>query len=135
MTLVTASPSDFQYRGEERMSIESRFYNDPFGGSYPDGLGLGDAAARRAQVERQQQERAAERQEQIALQSSPFSEPEERIRLWEKLHALQLPRSATHKLVRVIAEQTDLSIQQVLEAQLRRAAQLAVSARSGDVMT
>lgn len=83
--------------------------------------GLGDVAERRAQIERQQQERALERQQQIALQSSPLSEPEERIRLWEKLHALSLPRSAKHKLLPVIADQTNLSIQQVLDAQQRRA--------------
>ena len=80
-----------------------------------------DVAERRAEIERQQQERAAERREQIAQQSSPFSNPEERIQLWEKLHGLRLPRSATHKLLRVIAEQTDLSMQQVLETQQRRA--------------
>jgi hypothetical protein len=80
-----------------------------------------DVAERRTQIERLQQERAAERQVQIAQQSSPFSNPEERIQLWERLHGLRLPRSATHKLLRVIAEQTDLSMQQVLEIQQRRA--------------
>jgi hypothetical protein len=84
--------------------------------------GIGDLAERRAQIEQQNQERAAERQQQIALQSSPLSGPEERIRLWEKLHALNLPRSSQHKLLRVIAEQTNLSIQDVLAAQQRRAA-------------
>lgn len=84
--------------------------------------GIGDLAERRVQIEQQNQERAAERQQQIALQSSPLSGPEERIRLWEKLHALNLPRSSKHKLLRVIAEQTNLSIQDVLDAQQRRAA-------------
>ena len=100
----------------KRMSIEPMFYP-------------GDQAERRAHIEKQQQERAAERQQQIALQSSPHCGPEERIQLWEKLHALQLPRSATHKLVRVIAEQTNLSIEQVLEAQQRRAASAAGTAQ------
>lgn len=97
------------------MSIEPRFYHDAIAGP-------GDIAEHRAQMERQQQERAAERQQQIALQSSPLSDPEERIRLWEKLHVLKLPQSPTHKLLRVIAEETNLSIQQVLDAQQRRAA-------------
>jgi hypothetical protein len=83
---------------------------------------IGDLAERRAHIEHQNQERAAERQQQIALQSSPLSGPEERIRLWEKLHALDLPRSAQHKLLGVIAEQTNLSIQEVLDAQQRRVA-------------
>jgi hypothetical protein len=89
--------------------------------------GIGDVAERRAQIEQQNQERAAERQQQIALQSSPLSGPEERIRLWEKLHALNLPRSSKHKLLRVIAEQTKLSIQDVLDAQQRRAAPVVTS--------
>lgn len=97
------------------MSIEPKFYRDTIAGPL-------DAAERRAQIEHQQQERAAERQQQIALQSSSLSAPEERIQLWEKLHALRLPRSATHQLVRVIASQTNLSIEQVVEAQQRRAA-------------
>lgn len=84
--------------------------------------GIGDVAERRLIIEQQNQERAAERQQQIALQSSPLSGPEERIRLWEKLHALSMPRSAKHKLLGVIAEQTHLSIQDVLAAQQRRAA-------------
>jgi hypothetical protein len=88
---------------------------------------IGDLAERRAQIEHQNQERAAERQQQIALQSSPLSGPEERIRLWEKLHALNLPRSAQHKLLGVIAEQTNLSIQDVLDAQQRRAAPVVTS--------
>jgi hypothetical protein len=97
------------------MLLEPRLYQNAIAGA-------GDVADRRAQIERQNQERAAERQQQIALQSSPLSGAEERIRLWEQLHALNLPRSAKHKLLRVIAEQTNLSIQDVLDAQRRRAA-------------
>jgi hypothetical protein len=89
--------------------------------------GIGDLAERRVQIEQQNQERAAERRQQIALQSSPLSGPEERIRLWEKLHALTLPRSAKHKLLSVIAEQTNLSMQDVLAAQQRRAAPVVAS--------
>ena len=77
-------------------------------------------ADRRSQIERDQQERMAEREQQIALQTSPLSSAEERVRLWEKLHQLALPRSPTHKLLRVIAEQTELAIDQVLEIQRRR---------------
>lgn len=104
----------------------------PFGPkSHNDGFALpADVAELRARIEREREERAAERQEQIAQQSSPFSNPEERIQLWEKLHGLRLPRSATHKLLRVIAEQTDLSMQQVLETQQRRAVAADASATS-----
>jgi hypothetical protein len=77
----------------------------------------GSLADRRAQAEHEQQQRMLERRQQIAQQSSPLRSAEERIRLWEKLHALTLPRSPTHKLLRIIAEQTELSLEQVLEVQ------------------
>lgn len=83
---------------------------------------FGNAADRRAQVQREEQERAAERDKQIASQRSPLNEPQERIRIWEQLHGLRLPLAATHKLVRVIARQTELTVQQVHDEQLRRAA-------------
>jgi hypothetical protein len=76
---------------------------------------------RRAAVQRENAERQAERQEQIASQSSPLHSPADRIRIWERLHALNLPASGTHRLVRVIAIQTELSVQQVQEEQRRRA--------------
>jgi hypothetical protein len=80
----------------------------------------GSLADHRTQIEHEQQQRMLERQQQIALQASPFSSAEERIRQWEKLHALSLPRSPTHKLLRIIAEQTELALGQVLEIQQRR---------------
>jgi hypothetical protein len=83
-------------------------------GAIPD---PGSLADRRAQAEHEQQQRMLERQQQIALQASPLKTAEERVRLWEKLHALTLPRSPTHRLLRVIAEQTELSLEQVLEVQ------------------
>ena len=72
--------------------------------SYHDAIAdPGSLADRRAQLEHEQQQRMEERQQQIALQSSPLSSAQDRIRLWEKLHALALPRSPTHKLLRIIA--------------------------------
>jgi hypothetical protein len=84
-------------------------------------LGAMNISDRRAAVQREEAERAAERKEQIASQSSPLNSPEDRIRIWERLHALSLPLSTTHRLVRVIAMQTELSVQQVQEEQRRRA--------------
>src|SRR4051794_33422151 len=81
-----------------------------------------NAADQRAAVQREESERAAEREKQIQEQASPFKEPHERILLWEQLHDVRLPRSATHRLIRVIAAQTQLSIQQVREEQQRRVA-------------
>jgi hypothetical protein len=49
--------------------------------------------------------------------------PSERIRIWERLHGLPLPRNPTHKLLNVIAAATDLQLEQVQEEQrLRRMA-------------
>jgi len=100
---------DFQ----ETTMLEHRPYRTP--GDDSESL-----ADRRSQLEHAQQQREVERQQQIALQCSPLSSAEERIQLWEKLHQLALPRSPTHKLLRVIAEQTELALDQVLEIQRRR---------------
>lgn len=89
--------------------------SDPgFGGA----LGTSDP---RAAALRQAQERAAHRQTQIDAQTSPLYAPHERIRLWEKLHAVNLPRAAEHKLLHLIAEQTGLTLRQVQDEQQRRA--------------
>ena len=89
----------------------------------------GSLADRRAQLEHEQQQRMAERQQQIALQSSPLSSAEDRICLWEKLHALSLPRSPTHRLLHIIAVQTDLPLEQVLQIQRFRATPAIASVR------
>jgi hypothetical protein len=102
------------------MPIESESYRDAF-------ADMGTVSERRARIEREEQERAAERQREVALQASPFSDPEARIRQWEKLHALRLPKSPAHKLLQVIAMQTELSLQQILEIQRRRAAPAPIS--------
>ena len=85
-------------------------------------LGDGSVNDRRAQVQREDAERAMDREKQLATQASPFNTPEERIRIWERLHALPLPRNANHTLLRVIAAQTELTVAQVQEEQQRRAA-------------
>jgi hypothetical protein len=86
-------------------------------------------ADRRAQLVQEQQERILEREQQMALLSSPIMSADERIQLWERLHALALPRSPTHKLLRIIAQQTRLVLAQVLDVQQRRFAP--VPANSG----
>jgi hypothetical protein len=80
--------------------------------------GLSD---RKAALVREAEERATARAQKIAAQSSPFATPHQRIELWERLHGLALPRSAGHKLVNVIARQTDLSVRDVQDEQVRRA--------------
>lgn len=75
----------------------------------------------RAQAIKAAEQRAAERVRLIERQTSSQSTPEDRIQLWESLHALSLPRSATHPLLAVIATQTALTLDQVKGEQHRRA--------------
>ena len=80
------------------------------------------AGEHRRRVEQAEQERAAVRAEELASQASPIHDAAERIRIWERLHALRLPLKSSHVLVKVIATQTRLSVDQVHEEQRRRAA-------------
>jgi hypothetical protein len=77
----------------------------------------------RLQVQRAQQERAALRDSELEDQASPMKGPRERIETWERLHALRLPRTPDHLLLKVIATQTGLTVAQVHEEQRRRVAQ------------
>jgi len=86
---------------------------------------LMNPSERRAAILREVHDEALERQERLASQTSPLASPEERIRVWERLHALSLPKDSAHKLVRIIATQTDVSIAQVQDEQRRRAGRLA----------
>ncbi len=76
-----------------------------------------DHRARLALVEREALER---RSLQLAEQIAAYNTPEQRIRAWERLHELDLPRKAVHPLVRVIAAQTHLTLDQVRDEQRRR---------------
>lgn len=82
----------------------------------------GSAVEHRLRVQHALRERAALRTSELAAQVSPAKDAEERIRIWERLHALCLPRAAGHVLVTVIAKQTRLPIGQIHEEQRRRAA-------------
>jgi hypothetical protein len=75
---------------------------------------------RRAAVLRENAERTARRRSEIEAQSSPLMNPQERIRLWEKLHEVTLPISRDHKLLRLIAQSTALSLEEIHEEQVRR---------------
>jgi hypothetical protein len=79
------------------------------------------ATEHRRKVQQAADERAAERDGELESQASPMKDPEERIRIWERLHALRLPRAPGHVLVQVIAKRTGLTVGQVQEEQRRRA--------------
>jgi hypothetical protein len=78
-------------------------------------------AERKAVAQRRYEEHMAERQRQLEAQSSPHNTAAERIRIWEQLHGLSLPRQSEHRLLRIIAQQTGLALTAVQEEQRRRA--------------
>lgn len=80
-------------------------------------------AERRLEVQRAERERAAFRESELEEQASQVKEPRERIEIWERLHALRLPRKPDHLLLKVIATQTRLTVAQLHEEQQRRVAQ------------
>jgi hypothetical protein len=84
----------------------------------------------RERLARQQAEASERRAHALIEQSSHSNSPQARIRIWEQLHAIVLPRNTTHRLVDVIAANTGLTVQQVREEQEQRAA-LAAGAVAG----
>lgn len=85
-------------------------------------LGTGTVAERRAQIEHEETLVRAERQLQLQAQRSTLSPARDRINLWERLHGLHLPRSAGHKLLNIIATQTELTLADLHQEQTRRSA-------------
>ena len=71
----------------------------------------------RARLAREHAEMEQRRSDALAGQVSVVNAPSERIRIWEELHGLPLPRSPTHKLLRVIAAGTQLRLEQIREVQ------------------
>ena len=82
--------------------------------------GSGSVAERRAQIEQEESALRAERQLQLLEQRSTLNSAHQRICLWEKLHRLHLPSNVNHKLLAVIAKETELSLDDVHQEQARR---------------
>lgn len=102
------------------MVFESRGSGRPFGVGPHAGELVADYRARLAHEAAEMQER---RQAELAEQVSIRNMPSERIRIWERLHGLPLPRDPAHNLLSVIAAATDLQLEQVQEEQrIRRSA-------------
>jgi len=76
----------------------------------------------RARLVHQQAEAAERRRLDLAEQSSRLKTAEERIRIWERIHEVTLPRDSAHNLVEIIATNTGLTEADVREEQQRRAA-------------
>jgi hypothetical protein len=77
-------------------------------------------ADHRARVALEESERLERKQQELLQQTSERSTPAERIRVWERRHGLTLPRDANHRLLDIVARQTDLALAQVREEQQRR---------------
>ena len=84
----------------------------------------------RARLVHQQAEAAERRRLDLAEQSSRLKTAEERIKIWERIHEVNLPRDASHNLVEIIAANTGLTDSEVREEQQRRAAARAAAAEA-----
>jgi len=76
----------------------------------------------RERLARQQAAASERRQQALTEQASTLNTPQARIRIWEQLHAIALPRDTAHRLIGVIAAHTGLTVAQVREEQVQRAA-------------
>ncbi len=79
----------------------------------------------RARLVHSQAEAAERRRLDLAEQSSRLKTAEERIRIWERIHEVTLPRDPGHRLVDIIAANTGLTDADVRDEQHRRATQRA----------
>ena len=73
-----------------------------------------------ARIMREQIEELERAQRERIEQSSELNTPEVRIRAWERLHRLTLPRGSAHAVLDVVAQATRLTLEQVREEQRRR---------------
>jgi hypothetical protein len=69
---------------------------------------------------REQLEQAKRRRSAREEMRSDHHSAAEKIRAWERLHALQLPRDPNHTVLRVVSRCTGLRIEVVLEEQRLR---------------
>lgn len=75
----------------------------------------------RARMERSQYEAEERRSRALTDQRSPENSDEVRVRLWESLHQVRMPRSPQHAVLKVIAQQTGLTLAEVQQVQGARA--------------
>ena len=71
-------------------------------------------------IMREQNEEAERAQRERIEQSSELNAPATRIRAWERLHRLTLPRGSAHGVLDIVAKATRLTLEQVREEQRRR---------------
>lgn len=75
----------------------------------------------RARIERAQLEAAERRTRALSDQRSPTNSHDARVRAWERLHQVRLPKDPQHNILMVVAQQTGLALAEVREVQRVRA--------------
>ena len=88
-------------------------------------------------IMREQNEEEERAQRERIEQASELNTPTMRIRAWERLHRLTLPRGSAHAVLDVVAKATRLTLEQVHEEQRRRAepARFQQPVDSGEITT
>jgi hypothetical protein len=81
----------------------------------------------RARLEQMQFEAAQRRERALIDQRSPENSPEVRVRIWERLHQVRLPKDPAHPIMVRVAELTGMDLAEVLEVQRLRAQPLGVA--------
>lgn len=74
----------------------------------------------RARIERAQLEAAERRTQALLDQRSPENSHDVRVRAWERLHQVSLPKDPAHAVLRVVARQTGITLADVQEVQRLR---------------
>jgi DNA-binding transcriptional regulator YiaG len=74
----------------------------------------------RARIAHHQAEIQERRQRELLEQASKLNLPAARIRIWERLHCVSLPRDPKHRLLDVIAKHTGLTLDEVRDEQRLR---------------
>ncbi len=74
----------------------------------------------RERIALEESQRLERKQHELLEQASEHNSPTERIRIWERRHALTLPRDPNHPVLVIVADATHLTVDQVQEEQQRR---------------
>jgi hypothetical protein len=74
----------------------------------------------RARAERAAREAAERREQALVDQRSPENSNDARVRIWERLHQVRLPKDPSHAILTLIAKQTGLPLIDVQEVQRQR---------------
>jgi hypothetical protein len=76
----------------------------------------------RARAERAAREAAERREQALVDQRSPENTNDARVRIWERLHQVRLPKDPAHPILALIAKQTGMPLADVREVQTQRVA-------------